>query len=98
LKKSRQTISDRDIEHLAELARIEVSSRDKAMLRSQLNEIIEYFRMIDEVDTEGIPPTSHVQDLVNIFREDEPEPFDPDRVLSTAPQKKDRYIKAPRMI
>lgn len=66
MKKAKQIISDREIEHLAELGRVEISSKEKATLRSQLNEIITYFRMIDEADTEGVPPTYHVQDLVNV--------------------------------
>jgi len=98
LKRARQTISEREIEHLAELARIELSSREKAALRSQLNEIVRYFRMINEVDTESVPPTYHVQDLINVFRDDEPEPFDSDKVLKTVPQKKARFIKAPKMM
>ncbi len=97
-KKSRPIISEKEVEHLAELAKLEVSRKDAASLRGQLNEILEYFRMIDEVDTEGVPPTYHVQNLVNVLRDDEPQPQQPDAPLGNAPQRKGRFIKAPRMM
>ncbi len=97
MKKPRQIISEKDVEHLAELARLDVSKKDIVTLRAQLNEILEYFRKIDEVDTEGVPPTYHVQDLVNVLRDDKPQPPEPEDLLGNAPQKKDRFIKAPKM-
>lgn len=98
MKRAKPIISKKDVEHLAELAKIEVSKKDASTLRSQLNEILEYFRKIDEVDTEGVPPTYHVHDIVNILREDEPQPPEPDAPLENAPQRKARFIKAPRMM
>lgn len=97
MKKPRQIISEKDVEHLAELARLDVSKKDIVTLRAQLNEILVYFRKIDEVDTEGVPPTYHVQDLVNVLRDDKPQPPESEALLGNAPQKKDRFIKAPKM-
>jgi aspartyl-tRNA(Asn)/glutamyl-tRNA(Gln) amidotransferase subunit C len=91
-------ISEKEVEHLAELAKLELSKKEFTKLRGELNEILSYFRLIDEVDTENILPTYHVQDLVNVLRDDVPTPQQPDALLKDAPQKKDRFIKAPRMI
>ncbi len=84
--------------HLAELARIEVSKKEIEKLRVQLNEIIEYFKKIDEVNTESAVPTYHVQELVNVLREDEPQNSESEILLSNVPLKKGRLIKAPKMI
>ncbi len=99
-KKQRQEqfISEKEVEHLAELAKLELSKKEFAKLRGELNEILGYFRLIDEVDTEHVPPTYHVQELVNVLREDTPTPQQPDILLDDAPQKKNRFIKAPKMI
>ncbi len=98
LKRTKQIISEKDVEHLAELARLEVSRKDVATLRVQLNEILEYFKKMDEVDTNDVPPTYHVQDLVNVLRDDVPQPSEPEKLLENAPKKKDRFIKAPKMV
>jgi aspartyl-tRNA(Asn)/glutamyl-tRNA(Gln) amidotransferase subunit C len=97
MKKIRGIISEEEVKHLAELARIELSNREIASLRIQVNEILDYFRKIDEVDTHNVQPTYHVQDIVNVFREDKPEKPEPDELLKNVPRKKDRYIKAPRI-
>jgi len=98
LKKKDQIISEKDVSHLAELARLELSEKDVAEIRVQLNKILDYFKMIDDVDTEGISPTYHIFDLVNILRKDVPHSPETKDLLDNIPKKKDRYVKAPRMI
>ncbi|MCS7116828.1 MAG: Asp-tRNA(Asn)/Glu-tRNA(Gln) amidotransferase subunit GatC [Nitrososphaerales archaeon] len=88
----------KEIKHIAWLARIELSKKEEALFREQLNEILEYFKKIDEVDVKNIPPTYHVVDIVNVFRPDEVRTFDADKILSTVPQMKERYVKGPRAI
>lgn len=97
MKKIKEIISEKEVRHLAELARIELSNKEIATLRIQVNEILGYFRKIDEVDTNNISPTYHIQDIVNVFREDIPKKPEPDVLLENVPRKKDRYIKAPRI-
>jgi aspartyl-tRNA(Asn)/glutamyl-tRNA(Gln) amidotransferase subunit C len=98
MKRRGQILSEKEAEHLAQLAKLDLSKKEMSKLRGDLNDILRYFLLIDEVDTEGIPPTYHVQDLVNVIREDLPTLSKPDPLLGNAPQKKDRFIKAPRMI
>ena len=97
-QRQEQFISEKEVEHLAELAKLELSKKEFTKLRGELNEILGYFRLIDEVDTENVSPTYHVQDIVNVLRDDTPTPQQPDMLLEDAPQKKDRFIKAPKMI
>ncbi|MFQ6074602.1 MAG: Asp-tRNA(Asn)/Glu-tRNA(Gln) amidotransferase subunit GatC [Candidatus Bathyarchaeia archaeon] len=92
-------ITKKDVEHIAWLARLELSEDEKELFTEQLNEILEYFRLIDEAETEGIPPTYHVLELANVFREDVVQPSLPkERVLQNAPRREKGYFKAPKIV
>ncbi len=92
-------ITKKEVEHVAWLARVELSEEEKTLFTRQLNEILDYFRLIDEAKTEGIPPTYHVLELTNVFREDEVEPsLDMEKSLGNAPRKEKGYFRAPRII
>lgn len=93
------TISKEQVEHVAWLAKIKLTEDEKNYFTKQLNEILDYFKKIDEIDTSNIPPTFHVLDLVNVLRDDEVEPSLPtEEALRNAPQKEDSFIKAPRIL
>lgn len=95
-------IAKKDLEHMAWLARIELSEEDKEKYTPKLNSVLDYFNEIDEVDTEGVEPTYHVLQLSNVFREDEVNvptgSLSQEEVLSNAPKKLDGFFKAPRMM
>jgi aspartyl-tRNA(Asn)/glutamyl-tRNA(Gln) amidotransferase subunit C len=92
-------ISKKEVEHVAWLARIELSEEEKDLFTKQFNEILDYFKKIDSVNTEEVPPMYHVLYLVNIFREDEVLPSLPEKeVLKNAPKKERRFFRAPRLI
>ena len=96
---SKSHISLKEVEHIAQLAHIELTEDEKRLFTKQLNEILEYFRKIDEADTEGVPPTYHVLDLVNVYRDDEVgESLSQKEALSNAPKKERGFFKAPRII
>ncbi len=61
-----QHLSKKEVEHVAWLAHIELSDQEKALFTEQFNEILDYFKKIDMVDTEGVEPTYHVLDLKNV--------------------------------
>lgn len=87
-----------EVKHIAELARIELSSQEEILFTKQLNEILDYFSKINEVDTDDVPPTYHVIDLVNVYREDKIQRFLMDDPLKNAPKKENRYFKSPRIV
>jgi len=91
-------ITREQVRHLAWLARIKISKAEEQKYAKEMNEILRYFRKLDDADTHGIPPTYHVADVVNVAREDEPQPTPPDRLLEMVPLKKDRFVKAPRIV
>jgi len=87
-----------EVKHIAELARIELSSQEEILFTKQLNEILDYFSKINEVDTDDVPPTYHVIDLVNVYREDKIQRSLMDDPLKNAPKKENRYFKSPRIV
>lgn len=92
-------ISREVVVHIARLARVELSEEEKRLFTKQFNEILEYFRKVDELDTEKVPPTYHVLDLVNVFRKDEVKPSLPkEEATRNAPKKEKMYFKAPKII
>jgi aspartyl-tRNA(Asn)/glutamyl-tRNA(Gln) amidotransferase subunit C len=95
----RQHLSKKEVEHIAWLAHIELSDKEKGLFTEQFNEILDYFKKIDEVDTEGVEPTYHVLDLKNVSRTDETTPSLPiEEALRNAPKKDKKFIKAPRIV
>ena len=95
----RQRLSKKEVEHIAWLAHIELSDQEKALFTEQFNEILDYFKKIDNVDTEGVEPTYNVLDLKNVSRTDETTPSLPiEEALRNAPKKEKKFIKAPRIV
>jgi aspartyl-tRNA(Asn)/glutamyl-tRNA(Gln) amidotransferase subunit C len=95
----KQHLSKKEVEHVAWLAHIELSEQEKVLFTEQFNGILDYFKKIDEVDTEGVEPTYHVLDLENVSRKDKPEPSLPvEEALRNAPKREKTFIKAPRIV
>jgi len=88
-------VSEQDVSHIAELADIGIEAEDLARFTREFNAILDYFDILDQVKS-GEPPAP---DLVNILREDEPEPSLPlDEVLRNAGESEDGFIKAPKVM
>jgi len=92
-------LSKKEVEHIAWLAHIELSKEEKDLFTEQFNDILNYFKKIDEVDTEGIQPTYHVLDLMNVYRDDEASAsLSIEETLKNAPKKEKNFLKAPRIV
>jgi len=92
-------ISREEVEHVAWLARIELSEEEKHLFTEQFNQILDFFKKIDEVDTEGVPPTYHVLDLLNVYRRDETSSsLAAEEALKNAPKGEKGFFKAPRIV
>ncbi|OAT85430.1 Asp-tRNA(Asn)/Glu-tRNA(Gln) amidotransferase subunit GatC [Desulfotomaculum copahuensis] len=92
-------ITIRDVEHVALLARLELNEEEKKTYARQLNAILEYAGMLNELDTADVPPTAHVLPLQNVFREDRVGAhMPPEEVLANAPEREDRYFKVPKIM
>jgi aspartyl-tRNA(Asn)/glutamyl-tRNA(Gln) amidotransferase subunit C len=73
--------------HVARLARLELSEDEVDRMASELSHVLDHIEKIRELDLEGVPPTSHVVDVVNVLRADEPTQSLPREViLAAAPE------------
>ncbi len=92
-------ITTKDVEYVANLAKLELSEEEKKRFQKELDNIITYIDQLNELDTENVPITSHVALLQNVFREDKVLPsLSPDQALANAPEKKDGFFRVPRVI
>ncbi len=83
-----------EVRHIARLARVGLSDDEMPRLQSQLSQILDYFRRLQEVDTENIPPTAQTLAMHNVMRDDEPQPsIDKEEVLANAPQREDDHFR-----
>ena len=92
-------ISKQEVEHVAKLARLELTGQEKEKLTDQLSNILTYVEKLNELDTKGVEPTAHVLDINNVMRNDEPgESLTQERALANAPDKAAGHYKVPKII
>lgn len=92
-------ITIKDVEHIAELARLKFTAKELESFTSQLNEILAYMEKLNELDTENIEPLSHPVESANVFREDEVKPgVKREEALKNSPDKDEEFFKVPKVI
>ena len=65
-------ISTAEVKKIAELARLELTPEEERRHAETISAVLEYMKILNEVDSEGVVPTYHVTGLQNVYREDEP--------------------------
>ncbi len=95
-------ISKKEVEHIAGLARIKFSDKEKEKMASELGAILGYIDKLKEVNTDGVEPVSNITGLENVLRKDEPieKPrrdvgADAVKLMEMAPDSKDNFVKVP---
>jgi aspartyl-tRNA(Asn)/glutamyl-tRNA(Gln) amidotransferase subunit C len=92
-------ISAKDVEHVARLARLELSAVEKERMRRELDGILTYIDKLRALDTTGVEPTSHAVPVTNVMREDVPSPSLPQaETLANAPDRQGDLFRVPRII
>lgn len=92
-------ISDETIEYVGILAKLELSDEEKEQAKKDMGSMLDYIDKLNELDTEGVEPMSHVFPVNNVFREDVVTNGDEhDRILENAPEVKDQSFKVPRTV
>jgi len=87
------------VEHVALLARLELTPEEKTKLTEDLNVILEHFERLQELDATGVEPTSHAIPMQNVFRADEVRPSLPrEAILAEAPDAREGYFVVPRIV
>lgn len=93
------SITTKDVEHVAKLARLELNEGEKQQFTEQLNAILKYAEQLEQLNTDDVPPTSHAMPLVNVMRQDEAKPSLPlEKVLLNAPDEEDGHFKVPAVL
>jgi aspartyl-tRNA(Asn)/glutamyl-tRNA(Gln) amidotransferase subunit C len=93
------SITLKDVEHVANLARLELSDAEKQVFTEQLNGILKYAEQLNGLDTEGIEPTSHAMPLLNVMREDRTHTSLPiEQVFLNAPEEEEGQFKVPAVL
>jgi aspartyl-tRNA(Asn)/glutamyl-tRNA(Gln) amidotransferase subunit C len=93
------SISLAEVEHIAKLARLELSDQERRSFQKELGKIIEYFDHLKKLDTSKISPLTHTVPLENALREDEVRPcLSTDQALQNAPRKRDHYFQVPKVV
>jgi aspartyl-tRNA(Asn)/glutamyl-tRNA(Gln) amidotransferase subunit C len=88
-----------EVEYVARLACLALGEEEKARFTEQLNTILTYVEQLNEVSTDDVEPTSHVLDLVNVFREDlVQQTLSVEEALRNAPEAAHDYFAVPRIV
>jgi len=94
-----QKISEREVRHIAKLARLRLKTLEVHSYQKDLNALLEHFETLQELNTEEVGPMSHVLEIKNKWREDKPvKPQKMDSLLSNAPIRDKGYFKVPKIL
>ena len=91
--KQNKKLTENDVKHVANLAKLNLNEEDLKNFKRQLTEIVDFVSKLEEVDTKGVSPTSQVTGAENVFREDKTEKsLSQDEALSNAKRKHNSYF------
>lgn len=94
-----QTIDTKTVKHVGFLVRLGISEEEAEKFSGQFTSIIDYFNMLNEVDTDDVPPASDMANAENVLREDVVKPsISREEFLKNAPQSERGYIKVPTVL
>jgi len=92
-------ITRAEVEHVARLARLELDEATVERMTGQLNDILSHMDKLGELDTTGVPPTTHAMELTNVWREDVVQgSATVDEALKNAPESDGRSFIVPRVV
>lgn len=92
-------VTKKDVEKIAELARLKFTDKELENFTPQMNEILSYMDKLNELDTENVNPLSHPVEQTNVFRDDELKPsISTENALKNAPSKDEHHFKVPKVI
>ena len=94
-------LNKKDIQHIANLARLELTEKELKTYGSQLSDVLSYIDQLQEVDVAGVEPTAQITGLENVFREDEIEEWDEreaQAALKQSPELEGGQVKVKRIL
>ena len=91
-------ITVKDVEHVAKLARLDLTEEEKEKFTGQLGDVLKYVEQMNEVDTSNVVPMAHAIDFVNVMREDTPYyEQTKEELLMNAPDEENGFFKVPKI-
>ncbi|MEY2547143.1 MAG: aspartyl-tRNA(Asn)/glutamyl-tRNA(Gln) amidotransferase subunit [Verrucomicrobiota bacterium] len=88
-----------DVEHVAQLARLGLTSDEKVLFQKQLGDVLRYIDKLKEADVSEVEASAHAVPMFNVFREDEPRPgLTVEEALSNAPRKANNLFIVPKVM
>lgn len=93
------TINKKEVEHVALLARLQLSEAEADNYTEQLNSILGWVHKLNKLDVSEVEPTAHVLPMANVFREDKvTASFEIEKVLANAPDSKGNFFRVPKIV
>ena len=91
-------ITIKDVEHVAKLARLELTEDEKELYTKQLGDVLKYVEQMNEVDTSNVIPMAHAMDFVNVTREDKVNyEQTKEELMKNSPDAEDGFFKVPKI-
>lgn len=88
-----------EVEHVARLARLDLTTEEKSLFAGQMDAILGYVEKLKELNTDDILPTSHAVPMENSFREDMARPaIGVEKALANAPDRAESFYRVPKVI
>ena len=98
IHRSKKMITIKDVEHVAKLARLELTEDEKELYTKQLGDVLKYVDQMNEVDTTNVKPMSHAIDFVNVMREDKVVyEQTKEELMANAPEEENGFFKVPKI-
>jgi aspartyl-tRNA(Asn)/glutamyl-tRNA(Gln) amidotransferase subunit C len=93
------SLSPEEVRKVAQLARLHLTAAEEERFTTQLSNILDYIEQLNELDVEGVEPTTRAIDVSNIMRDDQLESC-PDReaLLNCAPDRDEDFFKVPKIL
>ena len=93
------SISSADVDKIAKLAKLDLSEDERKKFSSQLSDIVSYMEKLNRLDTKDVEPLAHVNDLMNVSREDKSRPsMEKEDVFKNSPQNDNEFFLVPKVL
>lgn len=93
------SVTEKDLEKIAQLAKLNLSAEEKAKFATNVNKILSYVEKLNEVDTEGIEPLAHSLELTNVSRTDTLKPsLKSGDAVANAKKKSNTFFQVPKVV
>lgn len=91
-------ITVKDVEHVAKLARLELTEAEKEKFTKQLGDVLKYVEQMNEIDTTNVKPMAHAFDIVNVMREDKVVSEETkEELIMNAPEEENGFFRVPKI-